>query len=445
MENDMKTRKISCRFAAAAVLTLLHVTAFAEDRAIVVGVQKYVNLPKYAALSGCANDAASMKTALEAHGFKVTSLIDEQGTRESIFAAISGAATNSKPSDRFVFYFAGHGTDAPRPAILPYDSQEQGNHITREELYAAVSAVKSKSRTIILDSCFSGAMSKAIDATSRPRYFRPAGSKSITPASGQDTEPVTVTSGTICYFNAAAGNEKALEVKLPDGQYHGVFTWCLASELKDNAGKNAVWSSIQKAVSGQVGEKLGASFQQHPMLSPAFVDTSLFDGRNASAIPEPDNKLVQSTVWDDYHSSRADPDRIALSVDPDSTDVKVGQQFSFKVTVGMTGYLVILNRDASNKVAVLWPESRSVDKAAVKAGQKLFIPDDANNAFHAGAAGIEHVKAILFASREKAEAVLKAFPAADGVTFTGLKLLQQAPAKKSPFFTSELTFTVSEK
>jgi hypothetical protein len=180
-------------------------------------------------------------------------------------------------------------------------------------------------------------------------------------------------------------------------------------------------------------------------VSGAFTNVALFGGKSDVLPADPGIKLEQSTVWDDYHSSRVDPDRISLSVDPNKTDIKVGEEFSFKVKAGVDGYLVILNRDASNRVAVLWPESRDVDKAAIQAGVTRVIPADLLHSFVASTVGIEHVKAILFASREKAEAVLKAFPPLGDVSFVGMKLLQQVPTKKMPLFTSELTFTVSDK
>ena len=103
-------------------------------------------------------------------------LTDAQATRQGILNALTAARTATKPTERFVFYFAGHGTNSPVNCLLPSDARKDATtgDLTRNDLYDAVRAIPARSRTIILDSCFSGGMSKSIGKIGhknlRPRY-----------------------------------------------------------------------------------------------------------------------------------------------------------------------------------------------------------------------------------------------------------------------------------
>lgn len=436
-----------------ALLGALLASPARADRAVVVGVQRYTYLPAGAnSLQGCLNDARAMKTALERYRFTVTLLANEQATKQGILDALQKQKTLLRPNERFVFFFAGHGTDTPRPSLLPSDARvENGaNHLTRDELYNAVVALPARSRTILLDSCFSGGMARSLDRyrlnrpTLRARYYPtlplpPGQARSPVPVNRQDANQGVAGGAQVCYYVASLGNEKAMEESF-GGTHHGVFTYFLVSQLD---GKQELWKTIHTAVKGKVVDYL---FDwQHPTLSPApYLQAPVFE---AEGKPKPPPPPVPSTVWDTYNTDYPDAARVSLRMEPDKTTVVIGEDaFRFTARVGMSGYLVILERDVEGKIYRLFPKSGRLEDAKVTAGQTVRIPEDRSKAYSPDAPGTEHLKAILFTNPKRAGALLGALPkGAEGVTLEGAKRLQEVPAQEAPFYTSEIAFEVDGK
>ncbi len=444
-------RLTSMRSAAVTAFLLLAMLAAqapaqSEDQALVIGVQRY-QLARANTLRGCEGDARLMAGALKDLGFKVTLLLNEQATRAAILANISSIGARVGPSERFLLYFAGHGRDEPRMELMPTDSTAQGNGITPEELYQTVRAVPGRARTVVLDSCFSGAMRKFISTEDRrdfrPRYYAPAGSKSITarPASHQDTQSDLVKDSNVCYWTAAQGNEQALEGRFK-GEYHGVFTSDLVEELKQDS--SLPWGTLHAEVKGKVAETLGDRFHQHPTISPAYVQASLFDSKDRLATVS-STEQDPPTLWQDFNSDHVDPAALSLSLIPDHTAFELGEPIRLDVKIGVTGFLVVLDRNVDGKVYRLFPKG-DVSTAQVEVGDVKRLPPPPSEYYTADEKGLEHVKALLFTTREKAAAVIDAANVGDeGVRFQGMKRLREARAPAGVFYTSEVTFSVIGK
>ena len=204
--------------------------------AVLIGVQNYSKVPEANTLNGPINDARMLADVLKKkYQFDVRIIPD--ATRQQVFDAIAQAAKDIKKDEKVVFFFAGHGRDKPAINMLPSDFSAGGGGITPDELREAIAKVPAKSRTVILDCCFSGgmapgSMSKSVGYVSR--YFGGAQSgstsKSIGPASRMDTQSNLKPDDTTCYYTASMANEQALEGKI-DGDYHGLFSYVLAKKL----------------------------------------------------------------------------------------------------------------------------------------------------------------------------------------------------------------------
>lgn len=446
---------------AAALLVLTSSTAARADRAIVVGVQAYPQLPEDARrLKGCVADAEAMAKVLEKRGFTVTRLTDTASlkpTKEQILTQIGATAKVIKPGERFVFYFAGHGTDLPVPALLTWDATLNvstgalTNALDTTELYAAVLKVPSANRAVILDSCFSGAMSKSLKFAAR--YY--SGSKSLDfsrASSGSDLppKPPTAPQTAVCYLTSAQANEKALEGPFGAG-HHGVFTYHLLQILeRPDASQDLTWGKLLAMVKDGVITTLEADIQ-HPTLSTPFLDLPVLGGS------EPKKPVPPSTLWELYQASVADPTRIKITLDPDKTLLRVKEKASLTAGVGMEGYLVLLDRYRDDKLYLLFPDpvQCNVDQARVSpalAAKTWALQGDE--------AGSDRVKAFLFTDREQAKAVIQAFrgkaeegiplgiaakTGTTGAPLTGAKrviLKEITPNNASapkPFYTSELS------
>src|ERR1700712_3798164 len=118
------------------------------DQAIVVGINRYANLPK-ADLKGCVNDAKTMKAALAKYGFQVTLLTDGQATKQGILNALQNAAAHMRPDEQFAFYFAGHGTTGKDKGanLLLADALvgSEANDLGAKDLYQQIATIPAKS------------------------------------------------------------------------------------------------------------------------------------------------------------------------------------------------------------------------------------------------------------------------------------------------------------
>lgn len=65
------------------------------------------------ALAGCENDAIAMERLARSQGFETNLLLNEQGTRQAVVAAIEAAAAALEPGGMFLFTVAGHGGRIP--------------------------------------------------------------------------------------------------------------------------------------------------------------------------------------------------------------------------------------------------------------------------------------------------------------------------------------------
>lgn len=430
------------RVALVVILALLQaVGAIATDHALVVGIDQYKNIPG-ANLNGCANDARDVARSLEMKGFKVTVITDGQASREDVLAALRQMRAINKANERFVFYFAGHGS-GPKPAVILTHTSLQGantHDIRAEELNAEIKAIPASSRTVLLDSCFSGAMSRGMKGRRlRSRYYpRTIGEKDLVLANNQDTNSQftgvspsgpAVSAAAVCYFTAARENEVAQEDEF-DGRPHGVFTYYLLASLQPSQG---TWGALQSTVSAKVVEHL--QDQQHPTLTPKYTSSHVFGAvaGQPSVPPAQTGVAAQSSVWNLLNSDNVERTKVSLMMEPDAGVIPIGRNVSFSVSVGAAGYLLLLEHGTTGRVNLLFPDSGSVAQAHVTRGQVIRIPSDAGMAYAPDAEGTERLRAFLFTSESDARAIIDALRSSGAGTTgtTGAEFSELVRALKS--------------
>ena len=456
---------------AMALMTLSGATTGAgADQALVVGVNHYSQLPDDARLGGSINDATLIATKLKGLGFNVTQLGDTTATKQGVLDALTRMVSNVKPNERFVFYFAGHGSKMPdgKGVILPSDASPAGqdNYITQTELYDKVNAIQARGRTILLDSCFSGAMTRGLKGLAKNRKARfynffslhqkkitligvnnadvPNVPKTDDPAVTTNPDnPTPAPTSPICYFVAATNAQRAYEDDF-DGKSDGVFTHFLATRLSPTREQ---WAAVQSDVAVKVADSTEQT--QSPILSPAFASIAVFEGlpqANPTTPPAPPapHRKVQS-VWQTFNENHANKDQISLELTPNVSSIAIGEKFHFNVTIGSgQGYLVVMELDTDGNIDLLYPSSRNVDDCAASAGM-IKLPADPALAYTVDKEGQERVRAILFRSKTDAADLLSKFPpdgtiesVSDAMT-RSIKLTSAAP---DPFYTSSLDFEV---
>jgi hypothetical protein len=135
--------------------------------ALVIGIDDYTSpLPK---LKTAVNDAKSMADLLSRqYGFQVTSLLNQDATRDNIFKAITHFRKSLAENDDFLIYYAGHGSydrDTQKGYWLPVDADPDplvtSRNISSDDLITEVRGLAARHVIIISDSCFSGDLSRA--------------------------------------------------------------------------------------------------------------------------------------------------------------------------------------------------------------------------------------------------------------------------------------------
>lgn len=195
-----------------------------EDFAVIVGIEKYSDLPD---ASYAEADAAAVRAHVEALGVpprNIAFLGGAKAGRASLEKYLEDWLPRlAKPEGRVFFYFSGHGAPDPstgEPYLVPWDGDP--NFLARtaypvKRLYEKLSALKSRRVLVMLDSCFSGAGGRSV----LPAGTRPLVSRMDAPSSGRLT-----------VLAAAADNQITGAVP---GQAHGAFTYFLLKGLNGEA------------------------------------------------------------------------------------------------------------------------------------------------------------------------------------------------------------------
>ena len=170
------------RYAAALLLSFSFLSvAQAADKALVIGIGTYANLPEKMFLEGPKNDVPLIEKLLkEKLGYSADSirvLRDEQATRAAILASIDEWLVNgTQPGDRVYFYFSGHGLqvkdvsgdeeDGLDEALSTYDivagDGDWSNVILDDEIDVMLAKLKDRAVTIVIDACHSGTISRSL-------------------------------------------------------------------------------------------------------------------------------------------------------------------------------------------------------------------------------------------------------------------------------------------
>ncbi|MBW2409104.1 MAG: caspase family protein, partial [Deltaproteobacteria bacterium] len=198
---------------------------YSSSHALVVGINRYRHWPH---LEYAARDAIEMAAILEAKGFRIHMLTDEQATLRNILSKLKEIRTAVDGNSRVVFYFAGHGQTEDLPGggergyIVPVDADGydwQGTMLPMDQLNQLIKEFRAKHIFMAFDSCYSG-----LGLTRSIKLHPP-----------QDAAYVRkmMRSRSIQILTAGSRSEQAIEVG-----GHGLFTNHLLAALSGSADIN---------------------------------------------------------------------------------------------------------------------------------------------------------------------------------------------------------------
>jgi metacaspase-1 len=346
----MRTRLFPFAFAIAVLAPPAH----AEIRAVIVGVSDYLTLD--ADLKGPSNDARLMAETLLARGIapgEITILTsDPTGlptgaatappTRAAILGALDAATSSSAAGDTVVFYFSGHGAQAPDLSgdegggydelLLPADAAgwkgaigAVENALVDDDLLAWAQVTLSKGIKVValIDACHSATGFRALGGQGVPKVIDDAQlgiPDDIAPVAGTPAAPL---SGDFVFLYSSQSDQRSFEYPMPDGTWHGEFTLRLAQTLRTADG--ASWA---QALSATTEAMVQGPARQMPDGEGSLLSAPVFGtGPASDRFPLKDGKLAAGLL-----DGLAEGTELALYASPAGGDPLAGVTLT-KVTV----------------------------------------------------------------------------------------------------------------
>lgn len=432
----------------AAVLLAGTGAAAAADRALIVGIDLYPKIlvdgvANQRNLAGAVNDARRMAdVATRVFGFDrrdVVFLSDLDATRAGILKAFKRELIDrTRPGDRVLFYYAGHGAqvvdasgdeadDGLDEVLVPSDARAElaaadptlDGVILDDEIDGLVSALKGREVTVIVDACHSGTITRAALAGggaarfAHVRTLSPFGPLKLAPAArdaaarpgraggilaGTATARAISGGPKLAVWTAVASAQFALE-DMSVGGSAGLFTSRFVRGLSDFAadmnGNGVVtpaelldYLRVETELYCGKFDCLGqdplptleafSGYKSRPLATRPAEGDKVADA-GAAAMPGGGATVVrtaeeQSAVPADLLPAHGEPVAVAIEGGP---RMKVGTALKIVVTAPRAGRLVVLDRRDDGSVVQLYPNrySAALDGAdLVEAGATLRIP-----------------------------------------------------------------------
>jgi hypothetical protein len=425
----MFTSRILAAIAAGALSLCLAIPgADAANRALLIGLDNYAD-PKlsFKVKGASAGDVQAMQALLvEKLGFgaeHVKLLIDQAATKQAILGHIkSWLLAGTKPGDRALIYFAGHGyfqkdrsgdeKDGLDETLVPYDAVVTGKPgallggmITDDELKQAVSILTGRRVSLIVDAGHSGTLTRAITVEAKAKPHFEARSPHIRLATRsiaveprlkkQKTEGLfiggKIAKGGLTVWSAVSASQHALINT--EGKPGGVFTTLYVDGIRSGkADLNGNGTITNAELLTYITKGSGAYCGRHrkncemgltPRLEPAAaygVKVAVI-GKTKKFITAPVNhhkpaKVLTYDGLSDY-LAKGNVHGIKVTQFP-ASPVYVGDKVKFTVISPHDGYLILLNLRDDGTLFQLFPNKYSRQRnrdGYIRAHAPLTVPD----------------------------------------------------------------------
>lgn len=325
---------------ASQTIALLFTSAFAsadaqqtpkrpagtQGFAIVVGVSEYSEQSGLAKLRYAAKDATEVSIALEASGYQVRTLLNENATRSLVRKAVRDLKVSAASSDQVLFYFSGHGfQDGDRNVLATYGvaAEDIGSDgLPVNELIAELDGMNAASTAVMIDACRSQSRLNSKAGTA-PTFS--------TLTAGRRTEALYSTQANEASFEDERGQQ-------------GVFTKHLIEGLRggaaDPSGKIS-FDALARYVQGSVKR---ATFSTGKSQTPTYVappnaPSFVLSTRPAGAVSSPPNIPPPAVPEASPRLTviRFGADRFAVRYDPRHWD-QVGEAASDRIEFSMRDF-----------------------------------------------------------------------------------------------------------
>ncbi|MBY3189070.1 trypsin-like serine protease [Rhizobium leguminosarum] len=397
------------------------------DRALLIGIDDYEM--REAKLTGSATDVKAMQVflakTLAYRPEQIHTLTNRKATREAILAEIDDwLVRQSTPGSRVFLYFSGQGSEemgveaTTSPTLVAADAKlvrEGGkvtvtNQIRETEIAARLNSLKDRRVTLLIDACHVGPGSRSAVAapSGTVRCLGPALAALEPPNKSGKEAKFSFGGENAMVWSAVNAGQWAL-VDREAKPAVGVFTRRFIEGVQDGVARAADKPNVSNAaLLDYVRRKSDEYCRTHaedcrftPV--PQFYGQPDALGRDVITGEEAKTPVaaVENTLKSDNEAG------VAVDVLP-GTAVSIGDKVAMRVSTKKSGYLILVDIDASGKLTQLYPNKRSMGlKPSAKSGDNRLDParpvvvPDARNPYTGfeyvveGPAGVGMVVAIL--------------------------------------------------
>ncbi|MGR9250338.1 trypsin-like serine protease [Rhizobium leguminosarum] len=397
------------------------------DRALLIGIDDYEM--REAKLTGSATDVKAMQVflakTLAYRPEQIHTLTNRKATREAILAEIDDwLVRQSTPGSRVFLYFSGQGSEemgaeaTTSPTLVAADAKlvrEGGkvtvtNQIRETEIAARLNSLKDRRVTLLIDACHVGPGSRSAVAapSGTVRCLGPALAALEPPNKSGKEAKFSFGGENAMVWSAVNAGQWAL-VDREAKPALGVFTRHFIEGVQDGVARAADKPNVSNAaLLDYVRRKSDEYCRTHagdcrftPV--PQFYGQPDALGRDVITGEEAKTAVaaVENTLKSDNEAG------VAVDVLP-GTAVSIGDKVAMRVSTKKSGYLILVDIDASGKLTQLYPNKRSMGlKPTAKSGDNRLDParpvvvPDARNPYTGfeyvveGPAGVGMVVAIL--------------------------------------------------
>ncbi len=369
---------------------------FAKDRALLVGIDEYWYTSP---LRGSKKDVKNMKQFIQdVWDYKpneIRTLTDKKATRKGILDAFDNwLIKDSRPGDRVLFYYSGHGyyvedddgdeSDGYDETLCPVDTEISGETMIRDdEIEARLRQLNDRKVTVIIDACHSGTVTRSLGlrrpdpSIKTPVFSYPK--VSLTRSLSKPEGFVSSEKNVVAY-SAVAPNQVALVDT--ENPYQGVFTTRFIQGVQEKRADSNHDGQVSHAeLLEYIRRESQAYCDRKPRqctaraLSPqleAKPEMLAADVRTGKA-PRTNNTAGQvSSLL--QHDNKAN---LRVKILPRRL-FKKGEKMQIRIDSNHKGYFLLFDINSEGKLTRLFPNqySKQGDKHGyVKAKQTIVIPD----------------------------------------------------------------------
>ncbi len=367
---------------------------FAEDRALLVGIDEYWYTSP---LKGSKQDVRDMRKFItKVWGYKphqIRILTDNQATQKAILSTFDNwLIKGTKPKDRVLFYFSGHGyyvwdnngdeSDGYDETLCPVDTKISGRTMIRDdEIATRLKKLQGRKVTMIIDACHSGTVTRSLaNRQSDPTIKVPIFGYPKNFTRSFKAEGFISSQKDIVAYSAVAPNQVALvDTEQP---YRGVFTSRFIRGIQNKHADNNKDGQVTHA---ELLEYLRHESQAYCDRKPRQCTTKRLTPQleakaemlaadvRTSKIPHKNNTIAQvHSVL--HHDNQAD---LQIKILP-RRKLVIGQSMKIQIHSQHKGYFFLFDINSIGDLTRIFPNQYSTQEGKdgyIKALQIVTIPD----------------------------------------------------------------------